>query len=92
MKATISEEPAVYTIDVDGRKLRGLRVAGDLGPVRMLKDDKGEQVFILRHDQEGTFARLFGDITRPEGSPADVTVIAATPGLLDRIRRWPGAD
>jgi hypothetical protein len=50
MKATISEEPAVYTIDVDGRKLRGLRVAGDLGPVRMLKDDKGEQVFILRHE------------------------------------------
>ena len=90
MKATITEEPAVYTIEVNGRKIKGMRAAGDLGPVRMLKNDKGEQVFVLRGGSD--WARLIGDVLGRVSASAEVTLIAASPNLIDTIIRAPGAE
>lgn len=83
MKATLTEEPTIYTIEVNGHKVKGMRVDGELGPVRLLKNDKGEKIYI--YDGGSTFAsafRRFVDITG-ESDPREISLIAATPSLLD---------
>lgn len=88
MKATLTEEPAVYTIEVNGQKIKGMRAAGDLGPVRMLKNDKGEQVLVMRGGSD--YARLIDDALMRSPS-AEVTLIAASPSLLDAFNPPPAA-
>ena len=84
MKATITEEPAVYTIEVNGKKIKGMRANGELGLVRRLKNERGEQVYLLcegKDFREG-IASVFSEILgRPKESAA--TLIAASPGLVE---------
>ena len=82
MKATLTQEAPIYTIEVNGQKLTGMRQDGTLGPVRRLKNDKGEQVFVLHN--EG-FASLMRSALGLPDQPDGITVIAASPSLASHF-------
>jgi hypothetical protein len=80
LKATLTPEAPVFTLEIDGKKLPGMRQDGQLGPVLLLKDDKGREVYL--YDGTSRFAlafTMFGD------KPREVTLIAASPQLMDTI-------
>jgi hypothetical protein len=83
MKATLTEEPTVYTIEVNGHQVKGMRVAGELGPVILLKDDKGQEAYV--YDDSSKHAKAFRvmDEIRGNSTAVDITLIACSPGLLE---------
>jgi hypothetical protein len=83
MKATLTEDPAVYTIEVNGHKAKGMRIVGELGPVKLLKDARGLQVYV--YDGSSSHAKAFRvmDEILGNSTAVDVVLIAASPALLD---------
>lgn len=80
MKATLTPEARIFTLDVKGRTIPGMREIGQLGPVLHLKSNKGHEAYI--YDGSSPLAeafRLFGDEAR------SVTLIAGNAAVIQAI-------
>lgn len=80
MKATLIPESPVFTLNIDGKLIPGMRQDGQLGPVLLLKSADGHEAYVF--DGTSPFAKAFkllGDGAR------DVTLIAGNPLVMDAI-------
>jgi hypothetical protein len=85
MKATLTEEPALYTVEVNGHHVKGLRVAGELGPVRLLQNSDGEKIYI--YDGSSNHAKAFRvfDEILGKSTAVDIVLIACSPSIMDEF-------
>lgn len=83
MKATLKQEPAIYTLEVNGNQVKGMSIVVELGPVKQYKDAKGQQVFV--YDGSSSHAKAFRvmDEILGNSTAVDVVLIACSPALLD---------
>jgi len=80
LKATITQEAPVYTLEVAGQKITGMRQEGALGAVLLLKSTQGHEAYVF--DGTSPIAKAFTLIT-DKGQV--VTLIAANQILLEAI-------
>jgi hypothetical protein len=90
MKAKLTRE-AVFTIEVHGVSIPGMRVKSRWLGLTQLQNEKGEMLIVSGEDNAyaSMFATLFGDIFRnaEETLEAGVVVVMGTPSLTAQIQK-----
>ena len=87
MKATLTQENPVFTLAANGAEIAGMRECGQLGPISLLKNDKGHEAYI--YNGASPYAKAFTNALG--GAVHEVIVIAVNPPALDLITPSPVA-
>jgi hypothetical protein len=87
MKATLTQENPVFTLAANGAEIAGMRECGQLGPISLLKNDKGHEAYV--YNGASPYAKAFTNALG--GGAHEVIVIAVNPPALDLITPAPVA-
>lgn len=80
MKATLTPEAPVFTLEINGTLIPGMRQDGQLGPVLFLKSNNGHEAYVFDGTSPLSKAfTMFGDDKR------SVTLIAGNPAVFAAI-------
>lgn len=92
MKASMTRE-LVYTLEVNGAKFPGMRVASRWNGLTELRDEKGQILIVSGEDSgfAGALATIFNDVFRTplETQVAGVVIVMGSPDLMTKVRQVP---
>ena len=86
MKTTIQLDFSVHILRIGGKVYPGMRLMGELGPLRHFQNQSGEEVYILDtkelSDGRG-FANLFNvSLFKQQGKESDCLVVCGSPHIM----------
>jgi len=85
MKTTIQLDHSIYTLRIGNKTHEGMRLMGELGPIKQFRNTKGEYVYILdikaKHGVD--FGNLFNaQVFKQQAEASDCLVVCGSPGIM----------